>query len=61
MPGKKLGSYTYREVQITSTISPGLKLGHNLANMQQLNPHIHEVIAFTTWLSAKQILPKSVV
>jgi hypothetical protein len=59
--------------EITSTISPGLKLRqgvvhcvpqplvYNLADMQQLTPHIHEVIAFTTWLSAKQILPKSAV
>jgi hypothetical protein len=68
---KKPGSFTYREVEITPTISPGLKLGqgvvhcvpqpllYNIADMQKLTPNIHEVIAFTKWLSAKQILPRS--
>jgi hypothetical protein len=27
--------------------------------MKKLTLHIHEVITFTKWLSAKQILPKS--
>jgi hypothetical protein len=70
MPGKSLEA-KLREVEITSTISPGLKLGqgvihcvpqplfYNLADMQKLTPHIHEVIAFTKWLSAKQILSRS--
>jgi hypothetical protein len=34
-------------------------LVYNLADMQQLTPHIHDVIAFAPWLSAKQILPTS--
>jgi hypothetical protein len=34
-------------------------LFYNLADMHKITPNIHEVIAFTKWLSAKQSLPKS--
>jgi hypothetical protein len=29
---------------------------YNLADMHKITPNIHEVIAFTKWLSVKQIL-----
>jgi hypothetical protein len=33
-------------------------LCYNLADMYKITPNIHEVIAFTKWLSVKQILRK---
>jgi hypothetical protein len=33
-------------------------LGYNLDDMNKINLNIHEVIAFTKWLSVKQILRK---
>jgi hypothetical protein len=58
------------EIINTATILPGLKLAqgvfhcvlqhlcYNLANMHNLTPNIHEVMAFPKWLSVKQNLRK---
>jgi hypothetical protein len=59
---------TLREIGNTAKISSGLELRqgllycvlqpmcYNLADMHQLTPNIHEVIAFSKWLIVKQNL-----
>jgi hypothetical protein len=58
----------HSEIRNAATTSPEMELGqgvfhcvlqsfcYNLANMNKITPNIHEVIAFTKWLTVKQIL-----
>jgi hypothetical protein len=61
-------NWTHSKIRNTSTTSPELELWqgvshcvlqslwYNLADMHKITPNILEVIAFTKWLSVKQIL-----
>jgi hypothetical protein len=63
-------NWTHSEIRNIATNSSGLELGqvvfhcvlqslcYNLADMHKISPNIHEVIAFTKWLSVEQILRK---
>jgi hypothetical protein len=69
MPGNNLKA-KHREIGITATISPELKLEqgvfqcvlqslyYNLDFMNKLTHNIHEVMVFPKWLSVKQNLQK---
>jgi hypothetical protein len=69
MPRKSLEA-KHREIEITFTISSGLKHGqgvshsvpqylyYNLVVMHKLNHNIQEVMTFSNWLSVKQNLQK---
>jgi hypothetical protein len=60
--------WIHREIEITSTISSGLKPGqgllhydllslhYNLVDIHKLTPNIQEVMAFSNWLSVQQNL-----